>query len=102
MELTPQAVRGTGFKTVRKGYDPGEVDVFKNQVASAIESAQNQATAMEARARAAVAKLQELTQSGAGQGGLGHAVAGPPHPPTSRHRPPAGDAGRQAGRARQR
>ena len=65
MELTPQSVRATGFKTVRKGYDPAEVDGFKDRVASAIESAQNQATAMEARARAAVAKLQELTQSGA-------------------------------------
>lgn len=65
MELTPQSVRATGFKTVRKGYDPGEVDSFKDRVAKAIESAQNQATAMEARARAAVAKLQELTQSGA-------------------------------------
>ena len=68
MELTPQAVRTTGFKTVRKGYDPDEVDTFKNKVASAIESAQNQATAMEARARAAVAKLQEMTQSGAKEG----------------------------------
>jgi VWFA-related protein len=65
MELTPQSVRATGFKTVRKGYDPTEVGGFKDRVASAIESAQNQATAMEARARAAVAKLQELTQSGA-------------------------------------
>jgi DivIVA domain-containing protein len=68
MELTPQAVRTTGFKTIRKGYDPEEVDKFKDQVASAIESAQNQATAMEARARAAVAKLQELTQGGAAPG----------------------------------
>jgi cell division initiation protein len=65
MELTPQTVRATGFKTIRKGYDPAEVDIFKERVASAIESAQNQATAMEARARAAVAKLQELTQAGA-------------------------------------
>ena len=64
MELTPQAVRATAFKTVRKGYDPTEVDGFKDRAASAIESAQNQATAMEARARAAVAKLQELTQAG--------------------------------------
>lgn len=64
MELTPQAVRATTFKTVRKGYDPTEVDGFKDRAASAIESAQNQATAMEARARAAVAKLQELTQAG--------------------------------------
>ncbi|MCU1503790.1 MAG: hypothetical protein JWM12_3144 [Ilumatobacteraceae bacterium] len=65
MELTPQSVRTTAFKTVKKGYDPTEVDSFKTQVASAIETAQNQATAMEARARAAVSKLQELTQAGA-------------------------------------
>ena len=51
------------FKTVkRNGYDPAEVDAFKTTVASSIESAQNQATAMEARARAAVAKLQELPE----------------------------------------
>ena len=62
MEFSPQTVRSAGFKTVRKGYDPAEVDDFKERVAAAIESAQNQATAMEARARAAVAKLQELSQ----------------------------------------
>ena len=66
MELSPQSVRTTGFKTVKKGYDPDEVDAFKDRVAGAIESAQNQATAMEARARAAVAKLQEFTQAGSG------------------------------------
>jgi len=76
MELTPQAVRTTGFKTVRKGYDPDEVDKFKNHVASAIESAQNQATAMEARARAAVAKLQEMTQSGGTKEGSATPSAG--------------------------
>lgn len=65
MELSPQAVRTTGFKTVRKGYDPDEVDSFKERVASAVEQAQNQSAAMEARARAAVAKLQELTSAGA-------------------------------------
>jgi len=62
MEISPQTIRSTGFKTVKKGYDPSEVDSFRNQTASAVEAAQNQATAMEARARAAVAKLQELTQ----------------------------------------
>lgn len=65
MELSPNSVRTAAFKTVRKGYDPTEVDSFKDQVAAAIESAQNQATAMEARARAAVAKLQEVTHAGA-------------------------------------
>ena len=62
MEMSPQAVRSTGFKLVKRGYDPEEVDAFKEQVASAVEFAQNQATAMEARARAAVAKLQEVSQ----------------------------------------
>ena len=62
MEMSPQAVRSTGFKLVKRGYDPEEVDAFKEQVAGAVEFAQNQATAMEARARAAVAKLQEVSQ----------------------------------------
>jgi DivIVA domain-containing protein len=69
MDFSPQTVRSAGFKTVKKGYDPSEVDDFKEKVAAAIETAQNQATAMEARARAAVAKLQEVSQqvaSGAG------------------------------------
>ena len=62
MEMSPQTVRSTGFKLVKKGYDPDEVDAFKEQVAGAVEFSQNQATAMEARARAAVAKLQEVSQ----------------------------------------
>ena len=62
MDFSPQTVRSAGFKTVKKGYDPAEVDDFKEKVAAAIETAQNQATAMEARARAAVAKLQEVSQ----------------------------------------
>ncbi|MEP7045379.1 MAG: DivIVA domain-containing protein [Ilumatobacteraceae bacterium] len=62
MDFSPQTVRSAGFKTVKKGYDPSEVDEFKEKVAAAIETAQNQATAMEARARAAVAKLQEVSQ----------------------------------------
>ncbi len=62
MDISPQTIRSTGFKTVKKGYDPDEVEVFRDQVAAAVEAAQNQSTAMEARARAAVAKLQELSQ----------------------------------------
>ena len=62
MDFSPQTVRSAGFKIIKKGYDPGEVDAFKEKVADAIETAQNQATAMEARARAAVAKLQEVSQ----------------------------------------
>jgi len=61
MELTPSQISGASFRTVRKGYDPEEVDAFLGQAARALESAQQQATAMEARARAAVARLQEVS-----------------------------------------
>ncbi len=63
MEMSPQRVRSAEFKTVRKGADPDEVKVFLNDVADELERAQNQSTAMEARARAAVARLQEVTDS---------------------------------------
>ena len=66
MEMSPQRVRSAEFKTVRKGADPDEVKVFLNDVADELERAQNQSTAMEARARAAVARLQEVTESGGG------------------------------------
>lgn len=66
MEMSPQRVRNAEFKTVRKGADPDEVRVFLNDVADELERAQNQSTAMEARARAAVARLQEVSESGAG------------------------------------
>ncbi len=62
MELNPQAVAAATFSTVRKGYDPGEVREFLGKVSSSLEAARQQATAMEARARAAIAKMQELAQ----------------------------------------
>ncbi len=62
MALSPQRIRDTQFKSVRKGLDPAEVEAFVEEVAAALETAQNEATAMEARARAAVARLQELSQ----------------------------------------
>jgi DivIVA domain-containing protein len=65
MALSPQRIRDTNFKATRKGYDPAEVDAFVEEVAAALETAQNEATAMEARARAAVARLQELSRDGA-------------------------------------
>jgi len=65
MEMSPQRVRSAEFKTVRKGADPDEVKVFLSDVADELERAQNQATAMEARARAAVARLQEVSQPSA-------------------------------------
>jgi cell division septum initiation protein DivIVA len=60
MEISPQRVRSAEFKTVRKGADPDEIKAFLNDVADELERAQNQSTAMEARARAAIARLQEM------------------------------------------
>jgi DivIVA domain-containing protein len=65
MDMNPQGVRSAEFKTVRKGADPDEVRAFLGDVADELERAQNQSTAMEARARAAVARLQELNEAGA-------------------------------------
>jgi len=61
MDLTPSQVAAASFRTVRKGYDPDEVAAFLQQAAHALEESQQQATAMEARARAAVARLQEVS-----------------------------------------
>ena len=63
MEMSPQRVRSAEFKTVRKGADPDEVRVFLSDVADELERAQNQSTAMETRARAAVARLQEVSET---------------------------------------
>ncbi|MET0663031.1 MAG: DivIVA domain-containing protein [Ilumatobacteraceae bacterium] len=60
--MSPQRVRSAEFKTARKGADPEQVRAFLNDVADELERAQNQSTAMEARARAAVARLQELSE----------------------------------------
>src|SRR5262245_24887582 len=65
MELSPQSDASTTFRIVKKGYDPDEVRGYLSQLASSIEVTQSQATAMEARARAAVARLQELDQPSA-------------------------------------
>ena len=62
MDMSPQRVRSAEFKTVRKGADLDEVRRFLNDVADELERAQNQSTAMEARARAAVARLQEVSE----------------------------------------
>lgn len=68
MDMSPNQVRTATFTTVRKGWDPAEVAAFLERAADALEQAQNHATAMEARARAAVAKLQDLTSAEAGPG----------------------------------
>ena len=63
MDISPQRVRTAEFKTVKKGLDPDEVRSFLDEVAAELERAQNQSTAMEARARAAVARLQEISEA---------------------------------------
>lgn len=65
MDISPQRVRTAEFRTVKRGLDPDEVREFLGEVAAELERAQNQSTAMEARARAAVARLQEISESGA-------------------------------------
>jgi len=67
MDLNPQRVRTAEFKTAKRGLDADEVRRFLGEVADALESAQNQSTAMEARARAAVARLQELSDDASTQ-----------------------------------
>lgn len=67
MDMNPQRVRTAQFKTVKRGLDPDEVQTFLAGVADELERAQNQSTAMEARARAAVARLQELSNDAASQ-----------------------------------
>ena len=63
MDLSPQRIRTAEFTTVKKGLDPDEVRSFLIEVAAEFERVQNQSTAMEARARAAVARLQEISES---------------------------------------
>jgi DivIVA domain-containing protein len=64
MAISPHDIRARQFTTVRRGgYDQREVEAFRTAAAEALEKASHEATAMEARARAAVARLQELQQS---------------------------------------
>lgn len=65
MEITPSQISSATFKTSRKGYDTDEVRNYLGEVAKALEECRQHATAMEARARAAVARLQEF-QAGDG------------------------------------
>ncbi len=61
MELSPKAITNVEFHLVRKGYDPDEVRAFLTQVARGVEALQTQLTNADARARAAVARMQELS-----------------------------------------
>src|SRR5262249_2920588 len=64
---------------VKKGYDPDEVRSYLNQLAASIESMQSHTSAMEARARAAVSRLQEIAAQTPSQS---HEPAGPSHEET--------------------
>ena len=80
-QIMPAQILEASFRTIRKGYDPDEVDSFLAEVAKALEAARQQATAMEARARAAVSRHQEVSAA---------AAAGPvqPAPPPTPPAPP--------------
>lgn len=92
MDLSPHLARTIAFRIVRKGYDPSEVDAFRERAASAIEAAQNQATAMEARARAAVSKLQEATQAAAERRADAPAATAAPPAPVESDLVPTGES----------
>src|SRR5262245_42598765 len=63
MAISPHDIRARTFTTVKRGgYDQREVEAFRTAAAEALEHATQEATAMEARARAAVARIQELQQ----------------------------------------
>jgi len=77
MDMNPQRVRTAQFTTVKRGLDPDQVQAFLAAVADELERAQNQSTAMEARARAAVARLQEISSDAASQSGASAEIARP-------------------------
>lgn len=63
MAISPAEIRALQFNTVKRGgYDQRQVESFRTAAADALETALQESTAMEARARAAVARLQELNQ----------------------------------------
>ncbi len=61
MELSPQAITGVEFTHVRKGYDPEEVKSFLARLAAGLEEMRSHLVASDARARAAMARVQELS-----------------------------------------
>lgn len=62
-DMTPQSIAAATFRTVKKGYDPAEVHQFLSSVAGRMQQVQADAEAMEARARAALAKLHASERS---------------------------------------
>lgn len=56
-DITPQSITAATFSLAKRGYDPTEVRNYLASVASRMQQVQADAEAMEARARAALAKL---------------------------------------------
>jgi DivIVA domain-containing protein len=92
MDMNPQRIRTAQFATVKRGLDPEQVQSFLAAVADELERAQNQSTAMEARARAAVARLQEFSSDAASQPDAGAGVARPAISEGTPQAPPASEA----------
>ena len=61
MELTPDEIRATEFAERRRGYDPEEVDRFREQAAAALEQLQARLKEAEARAPEADDELLQRT-----------------------------------------
>ena len=61
VELSPQAIKDVEFSTVRKGYDPEEVKSFLTRLAAGLDEMRSHLVASDARARAAMARVQELS-----------------------------------------
>ena len=61
MELSPKTITSVEFQLVRKGYDPEEVRSFLTSLAKGVEAMQTQLANADARARAAVQRMQEIS-----------------------------------------
>ncbi len=61
MELSSQAIQDVEFTVVRRGYDPEEVRSFLSRLAAGLDEMRSHLVASDARARAAMARVQELS-----------------------------------------
>jgi DivIVA domain-containing protein len=61
MELSPQKISEFEFDLVRRGYDPEQVRPFLQRLGGAVEEMQRHLIASDARARAAMARVHELS-----------------------------------------
>jgi DivIVA domain-containing protein len=59
MPMQSSSVATTTFKIVKKGYDPDEVRAYLKEVGTALQTAQEHAATVEARARQAIARAKE-------------------------------------------